>query len=84
MPSGAVGQGIGDRLGPRGKKTYAITPRGRERFEAWLFAEVDESGAESGSLARLYFLGLAPRERRIEVLEAIRRRFLVEECELRA
>lgn len=68
--------------GPRGKKTYAITPAGRERFDAWLFAEVDDSDAEAGSLARLYFLGFAPRERRVEVLEAIRRRAVVDLAEL--
>ncbi|MGI6879947.1 helix-turn-helix transcriptional regulator [Microbacterium sp. gxy059] len=56
--------GVASQDGPRGKKTYAITEAGREKFRNWMLAELPSSDFETAVLARTYFLGLLqPHER---------------------
>lgn len=57
--------------GGRGRKTYRITASGEEYFREWMLSEICGSDAESAALARLYFLGLLPKEDKGQVLDNI-------------
>lgn len=60
--------------GTRGRKTYAITPAGRDAFRTWMHSPLTDSHLETAALPRLYFLGLMPTDERAEILTAIRTR----------
>lgn len=58
---------------PRGKRLYAITPAGRAVWEQWMREEVAPgTEAERSILARVFFLGLLPRQDRPLVLRNLR------------
>ncbi|MDA2804120.1 PadR family transcriptional regulator [Nocardiopsis suaedae] len=60
--------------GGRGRKAYRPTGAGREEFGSWMAAPPTGSDAESGALARLYFLGLLEEAERLPVLRGIEER----------
>lgn len=45
--------------GRRRKKTFSITPAGRQAFEAWVARPMQAGRVKNMELARLFFLGLA-------------------------
>ncbi|MCE1179666.1 MAG: PadR family transcriptional regulator [Micrococcales bacterium] len=60
--------------GSRGRKVYRVTDAGRSAFHAWMRSELTESSAETGALARLYFLGLVEPADREAVIARITER----------
>jgi PadR family transcriptional regulator AphA len=54
----------------RNKKIFHLTPAGRGAFQDWLSADIEAEKVKDPGLTRLYFLGLAPCDERIRVLEA--------------
>ena len=67
----------------RNKKTYVITPAGREAFREWVLSPIESGNVEVVALSKLYSLGLLaePAERRA-VLEHIARRLRSDEAQL--
>lgn len=65
---------VSDAEGARGRKLYAITEQGRERWRAWMLAPIpDGSQAETLALAKVYLLGrLDDETERRTVLDTIR------------
>jgi PadR family transcriptional regulator AphA len=49
--------------GPRGSQRYAITDAGRTAVEGWLADTLPGDSPRSERLARVFFLGMLPRER---------------------
>lgn len=68
----AKGWIVGEERVERGrhKRVFQLTPAGREAFGEWLASEIEEEKVKDPALTRLYFMGLAPAEQRIGVLEA--------------
>jgi DNA-binding PadR family transcriptional regulator len=54
----------------RNKKIFNLTLAGQEAFQDWLSADIEAEKVKDPGLTRLYFLGLAPGDERIRVLEA--------------
>ena len=54
----------------RNKKVFHQTPAGREAFQDWLNSDIEAEKVKDPGLTRLYFMGLAPAQERIYVLEA--------------
>jgi DNA-binding PadR family transcriptional regulator len=54
----------------RNKKIFNLTAAGREAFFEWLNSDIEAEKVKDPGLTRLYFLGLAPGNERIRVLEA--------------
>ena len=54
--------------GRRRKKTYTITPAGRQAFEGWVAQPMQAGRAKNMELGRLFFLGLAAPGRRAEAI----------------
>lgn len=52
------------------KKIYYITPKGRECFLEWLEQPMTTKKAKDLEISKLFFMGLAPKEKRIELIEA--------------
>ena len=63
--------------GARGRKEYAITDIGRQRFGEWMRGEI-EGDFDSGALARLYFLGFIDAADRQDILIRIQDRALAD------
>ena len=59
--------------GRRRKKTYTITPAGRQAFAGWVAQPMQAGRVKNMELARLFFLGLAaPQERTAAIRDYIR------------
>lgn len=54
----------------RNKRTFHLTPAGRKAFQDWLSSDIEAEKVKDPALTRLYFMGLAPAQERIRVLEA--------------
>jgi len=67
----------------RNKKTYVITPAGREAFRTWMLSPIESGNVEVVALSKLYSLGLLadPAERRA-VLERVAQRIRSDEAQL--
>ncbi|AKK05055.1 putative transcriptional regulator [Corynebacterium mustelae] len=63
--------------GARGRKEYAITNIGRQRFGEWMRGEI-EGDFDSAALARLYFLGFVEAEDRRDILIRMQERALAD------
>ena len=60
--------------GRRRKKTFSITPAGRQAFEAWVARPMQAGKVKNMELARLFFLGLAqPAQRAAAIREQFRK-----------
>ena len=53
----------------KNKKIYSITDSGSNFFNAWLKSPVDNGTAKNPELTKIYFLGFAEKETRIELIE---------------
>lgn len=59
--------------GRRRKKTYTITPAGRQAFAGWVAQPMQAGRVKNMELARLFFLGMAaPQERTAAIRDYIR------------
>jgi DNA-binding PadR family transcriptional regulator len=54
----------------RNKKVFHLTTAGREAFYEWLNTDIEAEKVKDPGLTRLYFLGFAPGDERIRVLES--------------
>lgn len=54
----------------RNKRIFHLTPAGQEAFQEWLASEIEAEKVKDPALTRLYFMGFAPAQERIRVLEA--------------
>lgn len=52
------------------KKVYSITPKGREYFSEWVCTPMSTSKMKNMELSKLFFMGLAPKDKRIELIDA--------------
>lgn len=60
--------------GRRRKKTFSITPAGRQAFAAWVARPMQAGKVKNMELARLFFLGLAqPAQRAAAIREQFRK-----------
>ena len=53
----------------KNKKIYSITDNGSNFFNAWLKSPIDNGTAKNPELTKIYFLGFAEKETRIELIE---------------
>lgn len=63
--------------GARGRRAYAITPLGKQRFETWMRGEI-QGDFDTAALARLYFLGFMAPDEREPILARIRERAMID------
>jgi DNA-binding PadR family transcriptional regulator len=54
----------------RNKRVFHLTPTGWETFQDWLNSDIEAEKVKDPGLTRLYFMGFAPAQERIRVLEA--------------
>ncbi len=54
----------------RNKRTFHLTPAGRQAFQDWLASEIEAEKVKDPALTRLYFMGFSDPQERIRVLEA--------------
>jgi DNA-binding PadR family transcriptional regulator len=54
----------------RNKRVFYLTPAGREAFQDWLKSDIEAEKVKDPGLTRLYFMGFAPSQERVRVLEA--------------
>lgn len=67
--------------GGRARRTHEVTPAGRSHFREWML-EPPSGDLETGSLARLYFLGLMTAEERTRIVTHIHERIEAERAKL--
>ena len=53
------------------KKRYSITGKGRKEFMEWLVVPADMTNFKNIELGKLLFMGLAPSEKRLELIDGI-------------
>ena len=70
------------RLGGRRKKTFSITPQGKEMFIRWVEKPVDIGRMRNSELSRLLFMGLAEPEKRLEAIRGYIRKIQQTQCVL--
>lgn len=54
----------------RNKRTFHLTPAGRQAFQDWLASDIEAEKVKDPALTRLYFLGFTDPQERVRVLEA--------------
>jgi PadR family transcriptional regulator, regulatory protein AphA len=54
----------------RNKRVFHLTSTGRKAFQNWLISDIEAEKVKDPGLTRLYFMGFAPIQERIRVLEA--------------
>lgn len=60
--------------GSRGRKTYGVTPAGKDAFRTWMNGPIEESNLDTAALSRIHFLGHLPADERLQILERVRTR----------
>lgn len=53
----------------KNKRTFIITPQGREQFQSWLLNPMQADKVKNMELSKLFFLGLADKEVRKSTIE---------------
>lgn len=54
----------------KNKKVYSITQAGRDYFSIWIYQPMEYGSAKNMELAKLYFMGMARRTKRIELVDS--------------